>query len=193
MHGTHLYRVRMTSYTIHPLYMTTFTIHQTYPLTHFVFHPSCLLSSCPLPFHTMHITNSCIYILPYPLYPYILPLIPLIDTHSFTKSFFSHLTHYSSPIFSPLFITHESLFLCFPACGHPHPCAPIIFSVFHLFSSPYPSFILLYPSFIFLVSIKPYFDHHRLLYHTFSTLLSFPEYMKPRFANKQSCFGRNIG
>ena len=103
MHGTHLYRVRITSYTIHPLYMTTFTIHQTYPLTHFVFHPSCLLSSCPLPFHTMHITNSCIYILSYPLYPYILPLTPLIDTYSFTKSFFNHPTHCSSPIFSPLF------------------------------------------------------------------------------------------
>ena len=64
-----------------------------------------------LPYPCISPIPTYIYILPYPsypLYPYILPLIPLFDTHSFTKSLFSHPTYCLSPFFSSPFVTHES-------------------------------------------------------------------------------------
>ena len=120
--------------------------------------------SCPLPFHT-HAYHQFlhIYILPYPsypLYPYILPLIPLFDTHSFTKSLFSHPTHCLSPFFSSPFVTHEStsfvsLHVIILTRIRPSYSASFVHFWLHIHLIPFPT--LFYPYSYFTLHIFPLF------------------------------------
>ena len=120
----------------------------------------------PIAIKPMHITNSYIYILPYPsypLYPYILPLIPLFDTHSFTKSLFSHPTHCLSPFFSSPFVTHEStsfasLHVIILIRMRPSYSASFIHFWLHIHLIPFPT--LFYPHSYFTLHIFPFF-HQR--------------------------------